>query len=52
MDVSAYYQLKEGMKLVGGVQNVFDEDVLVSGVPMGARAGAPRTLYGGFEWTF
>ncbi len=51
-DFSAYYQLSEDMKLVGGIQNLFDEEILTSRMPLGARAGAPRSIYGGFEIAF
>jgi len=40
------------MKLVGGIQNLFDEEILTSRMPLGARAGAPRSIYGGFEIAF
>lgn len=52
VDLSGYYQLTESCKLVGGIQNLFDEEILVSRIPLGARAGPPRSLYAGFELAF
>lgn len=51
-DLSAYYQLSENMKLVGGIQNLTDEEYISSRMPLGARAGAPRQLFCGFEMTY
>ncbi len=52
VDLSAYYKINHNLKLIGGIQNLFDEEILVSRIPIGARAGAPRSLYAGFEMTF
>ena len=41
-NLSAYYQLNEHIKLLAGVQNLFDERALVSRIPEGPRANAPR----------
>ncbi|MGR9086234.1 MAG: TonB-dependent receptor family protein [Gammaproteobacteria bacterium] len=51
-DVSAYYQVAKGIKLLGGVQNVNDEEYLVSRQPHGPRPGMPLFAYGGFELDF
>jgi Fe(3+) dicitrate transport protein len=51
-DVSAYYQVAKGIKILGGVQNVNDEEYLVSRQPHGPRPGMPLFAYGGFELDF
>jgi Fe(3+) dicitrate transport protein len=51
-DVSAYYQVAKGVKVVGGVQNISDEEYLVSRQPHGPRPGMPLFAYGGFELDF
>lgn len=48
-DVAAYYEVKEGVKLLGGVQNLFDKEYLVSRQPHGPRPGMPRFVYVGIE---
>lgn len=52
VDVSAYYQLAKGVKLLGGVQNANDEEYNVSRQPYGPRPGMPLFAYGGFELDF
>jgi Fe(3+) dicitrate transport protein len=49
---SAYYQLNDQVKLLAGVQNLFDERGVVSRIPEGPRANAPRMIYAGFETQF
>jgi Fe(3+) dicitrate transport protein len=51
-NLSAYYQLNEHIKLLAGIQNLFDERALVSRIPEGPRANAPRMIYAGFETQF
>jgi len=51
-DLSSYYQVTEELKLVGGIQNLFDEQYISSRMPLGARAGTPRALYAGFEMNY
>lgn len=48
-DVSAFYRINETMKLFGGIQNLFDEEYVVSRQPDGARGGLPQFVYGGIE---
>jgi Fe(3+) dicitrate transport protein len=52
VDLSGYYQATENIKIVGGIQNLLDEEILSSRIPIGARAAAPRSVYAGFELTF
>ncbi|MFK7850271.1 MAG: TonB-dependent receptor family protein [Akkermansiaceae bacterium] len=52
VDVSAYYQATDHLRIVGGIQNLLDEEILSSRIPIGARAAAPRSVFGGFEFTF
>lgn len=51
-DLSGYYQLNESLRLVGGVQNLFDERAVVTRIPEGPRTNAGRTVYAGFEAQF
>jgi len=48
-DLTAYYQLTEGVRLLGGVQNLFDNEYMVSRQPHGPRPGMPRFTYVGIE---
>lgn len=48
-DVSAFYRINETVKLFGGVQNLFDEEYVVSRQPHGARGGLPQFVYTGIE---
>ncbi len=52
VDLSGYYQVNQHVRLVGGIQNLFDEEAITSRLPLGARFNAPRTAYAGFELTF
>ena len=51
-DLSANYIVNENVKLIAGVQNLFDERELVSRIPEGPRANAPRMIFAGVEATF
>lgn len=50
--LSGYYQLNDHIKLLGGVHNLLDERAIVSRIPEGPRANAPRMIYAGFETQF
>jgi Fe(3+) dicitrate transport protein len=50
--LSAYYEVNDHFKLVAGVHNLFDERGIVSRIPEGPRANAPRMIYAGFETQF
>ncbi len=50
--LSGYYQLNENFKLLAGIHNLFDERGIVSRIPEGPRANAPRMVYAGFETQF
>ncbi len=52
LDLTGHYQLNENFKLVGGIQNIFDTQKIVSRAPLGPRANAPRMLFAGVEATF
>lgn len=49
VDLAAYCQLNERTRLVGGVHNLFEEVMIVSRIPEGPRANAPREFYIGME---
>ncbi len=48
-DVSAFYRMNSKVKLFAGVQNLLDEEYVVSRQPHGARGGLPQFLYAGIE---
>ncbi|PAW69659.1 MAG: hypothetical protein B9S35_15945, partial [Opitutia bacterium Tous-C5TDCM] len=52
IDLTGYYQLNKNLKLVGGIQNIFDTRKIVSRAPLGPRANAPRMIFAGVEATF
>ncbi len=51
-DLTADYQVNDNVKLLAGVLNVLDERKMVSRIPEGPRANAPRMIFGGVEVTF
>jgi len=51
-DLSAYYELNEHWKLVGGLQNLFDERAVTTRLPEGPRTNLPRTWFAGVEARF
>jgi Fe(3+) dicitrate transport protein len=51
-DLTGYYNVTDNVKLVGGIQNIFEEQGIVSRAPLGPRANAPRTIYLGAEIAF
>ncbi len=52
MDISAYYRIKNGIKLFGGVQNLLDKNYISSRQPEGPRPGMPMFAYAGLELEF
>ncbi len=48
-DVSGFYRINDEVKLFAGVQNVLDEEYVVSRQPYGARGGLPQFIYAGIE---
>ncbi|MCF6323226.1 MAG: TonB-dependent receptor [Gammaproteobacteria bacterium] len=48
-DVSAFYRINQTVKLFAGVQNLLDEEYVVSRQPYGARGGLPQFVYTGIE---
>lgn len=51
-DLSAWYQINDNWKLIGGIYNILDEENIVSRIPEGPRNGRGRHIYGGFEIEF
>jgi Fe(3+) dicitrate transport protein len=51
-DLTGHYQLTDNVRLVGGIQNLFDERGAISRAPLGVRTNAPQTIFAGFEATF
>ncbi|MFQ5589409.1 MAG: TonB-dependent receptor domain-containing protein, partial [Nitrospiria bacterium] len=50
-DVTGFHRITENVKLFGGVQNLFDEEYIVSRQPHGPRPGMPLFGYAGIEVT-
>lgn len=48
-DLSTYYHVNNRVKLLAGVHNLFEEVMITSRIPEGARANAPREFYVGME---
>ena len=49
VDFSTQFSINNGVKLFGGVHNLFDEEYIVSRQPHGPRPGAPRLWFVGVE---
>jgi len=49
IDVSGFYRVSNRAKLFVGIQNVSDEEYIVSRQPHGARGGLPQFVYAGIE---
>lgn len=52
VDLSAWYQINDQWRVIGGVYNILDEVGVVSRLPEGPRTGRGRNLYAGFEVLF
>jgi len=52
VDLTGYVQLTDNARLVGGVQNVFDEEYVASRLPHGPRPGQGRFIFAGLEVSF
>ncbi len=48
-DVSTFYRVNKHVKLSTGVQNLFNEEYVVSRQPYGARGGMPQFVYASIE---
>lgn len=51
-DLAGRVEILDGLNLIGGVNNLFDNDVLSSRLPHGPRSAAPRTIYAGVQYRF
>lgn len=52
LDLTAHVNVREGVKLLGGVHNVTDTEYLSSRHPHGPRPGQPRFAYVGLELSY
>ncbi len=52
VDLTGHYDLTDNVRLIGGIQNLFDKRVITSRAPLGPRANAPRFIFGGAEVRF
>lgn len=50
VDLSGYYELRQGTKVFAGVHNLLDDEYIVSRQPHGPRPGQPRFAYVGMEF--
>jgi Fe(3+) dicitrate transport protein len=50
--LGGYYRIHENVKLLAGIDNLFDEQEITSRVPEGPRTNAPRMVYAGLEAQF
>jgi Fe(3+) dicitrate transport protein len=51
-DLNGFYQINENFRIVGGVENIFDERAVITRIPEGPRTNAGRTFFAGFEAQF
>ena len=49
VDLAAFYRINDPTRLIGGVHTLFEEVMVTSRIPEGARVNAPREFYVGFE---
>lgn len=52
VDLSAYYQLSETVRLRVKAENLFDETYIAARRPYGLRPGKPRELFAGISVDF
>jgi Fe(3+) dicitrate transport protein len=52
LDFSSWYQVNQQIKLYGKIDNITDEQVIVSRRPFGARPGKPRQAILGVKYSF
>lgn len=52
LDLAAHVKVRDGLKLIGGVQNVTDAEYVASRHPQGPRPGQRRFAHIGFELEF
>ncbi len=52
LDFSSWYQLNDSLKVYGKIDNITDEQVIVSRRPFGARPGKPRQAIIGVKYSF
>lgn len=52
VDFSAWYQVNKQIKLYGKIDNITDEEVIVSRRPFGARPGKPKQVIVGVKYSF
>lgn len=51
-DLNGEYELVEGVRAFGTVQNLFDEEYIAARRPAGLRPGAPQILFAGVKASF
>lgn len=51
-DLGVTYEVREGLRLLGGIQNIFEDEYVTARHPEGPRPGKPRFTYVGLELDF
>ena len=51
-DLEGSYQIKDGVKIFGVIENLLDDEYIVALRPAGARPGRPQTIMAGFKVSF
>ncbi len=52
IDLSSWYQINDSLKVYGKIDNITDEQVIVSRRPFGARPGKPMQAIIGVKYSF
>jgi Fe(3+) dicitrate transport protein len=52
LDLTGHVNVREGVKVLGGIHNVLDEEYIASRHPHGPRPGQPRFAYVGLELSY
>ena len=52
VDLSSWYRVNDQLKLYGKIDNITDEEVIVSRRPFGARPGKPQQVIVGVKYSF
>lgn len=52
VDFTYGYNLSRNLRLLGGIQNIFDNQMITSRIPDGPRTAAPRMFFVGLDFTY
>jgi Fe(3+) dicitrate transport protein len=51
-DFSCGYRISRNLRFFGGIQNIFDQQLITSRIPDGPRTTAPRMFFVGLDFTY